>query len=113
MGDRIVDSPSTVIAPNLTEEKFHVRRFRDREDLTSMVLGMANQLVFEKCKQSYSIMDHPRYRLKCQVCEKEESTYMCLERCNEDCKIYHICKNCSNTEGIRTCTQNGKSLYEL
>jgi len=110
---RIVDSPSTVIAPNLTEDKFDVRRFIDRQELFSMSVGVANQLIYKACKSPYTILDPPTYRLACQICKTKESRYMCLERCKKNCRIYHICKNCANSDKIRSCTQNGKSLYEL
>jgi hypothetical protein len=111
--DRMVDTPSTLIAPNLTEEKFHVRRYIDRTELLSMVLGAANQMIYEIGRHPYNILDIPEYRLTCQNCSKEQSKYLCLDRCSDDCNIYHLCKSCANSKQVRDCTQNGESLYEL
>jgi hypothetical protein len=74
--DRIVDSPSSVIEPNLTEEKFYVRRFVNRKELPSMVLGMARSIFYKFLKRPRYIRDIPKYRLMCQSCNKKESVYM-------------------------------------
>lgn len=110
---RVQDEPSTVIAPNLTEDKFYMRRFMDRQELPSMFLGMAAQLIFGICRQPYMILDPPKFRLSCQFCGKRESRYMCLERCEHDCNLYHICRKCAGSPEVLECTSGGNSLYEL
>lgn len=112
VGDRIVDSPSTVIAPNLTDEKFHMRRFTSRKELPSMAIGMATQLIYAFSKQPEKILDLPEHRLTCQICGKRESSFMCLERCGRSCEIYHICNICADSTLIQKCTRKGRNLYE-
>ena len=92
--DRIADSPSTVIAPNLTEEKFFVRRFAHRNELPEMTLGMAKSIFYGMLKNPRALIDIPEHRLLCQRCKKADSVYICVSPCAKSCSAYHLCEPC-------------------
>jgi hypothetical protein len=93
-GNKLKEEPSSVITPNLTEDKFYVRRFTNRNELSSMFLGAAKKAFYDAYLKPYSILDTPRYRLTCQFCEKAESSYICIDRCRNRCEVYHLCVEC-------------------
>jgi hypothetical protein len=96
-GNKLKEEPSSVITPNLTEDKFHVRRFISRDELPSMFVGAARKAFYDSYLKPYSILDRPTFRLTCQFCKKAESTFICLDRCGDDCDKYHLCENCLNS----------------
>lgn len=92
--DRILDSPSTVIAPNLTEDKFYVRRFLTRDQLPEMLLGMARNILYRMLKNPWRVLDIPEIRLACENCKEKESQYICQVPCEVNCGKHHLCSNC-------------------
>ena len=110
LGIKLKEEPSSVITPNLTEEKFHIRRFLNRKDLIKLFIGAANKIFFDRFLEPHTILDLPKYRISCQTCNKNESSYMCVNRCVTDCDIYHICEKCFSSCTPKKCV-NIDSFY--
>jgi hypothetical protein len=106
LGNKLREDPSSLIIANLTDEKFHVRRFIHRSELPSLFISAAKQAFYDAYLNPFNLLDPPLERLRCQFCGKSESTYMCIERCRPNCKKYHICENC-----IKKCGKGADSLY--
>jgi len=116
LGEKLKEDPSSVIIPNLTEEKFHIRRFLNRNELPNMSLGAANVIFYNRFLQPHRMLDPPTYRLKCQICSDNQSDYLCINRCRIDCENYHVCEEClqrNPNEFTQSCLDSENSLYSL
>jgi len=109
--EALTESPSSVLLPVINEDKFYIYRYVDRSELYMLFLAAANNMFFKMYTNPRTLLDIPSYRLKCQICDSQElekeSQYICLNRCKNDCRLYHFCLDCYESKKLK-CTNEGK-----